>query len=321
MTLIPADAPFTRDDKSVVAIGVFDGVHVGHQFVIDRAVALARHHVVPCVVVTFDPTPAEVLAPDRAPRLLDTLEHRAELLYERGVDEVRVVAFSADAAQEEAIDFVRRVLVESCRAGLIVVGEDFHFGKNRGGNVATLTAWGEEFDFLTEPQSLVSDEADNSGERVSSTRIRECVTRGDVASAARMLGRPFGYFGAEVVHGDARGGAELGYPTANIAPSSRFLRPALGIYAGAARLPDGQRYAAAISVGRRPQFYENGDVLIEAYILDFSGDLYGQAIDLEFLEFLRPEMTFTSVEELVAQMALDVAATAEIYGTSGVESA
>lgn len=316
MKLLPADAPWTHDDKSVVAIGVFDGVHLGHRRIIDRAVATARHHGVPCVVVTFDPTPAEVLAPDRAPRLLDTIEHRAALMGSLGVDEVRVVAFSHDAAQEEAVDFVRRILVESCHAGLVVVGEDFHFGKNRGGNVATLNAWGEEFEFETLALALLGN-----GERFSSTRIRTSVVAGDVSGATQMLGRPFGYFGVEVVHGDARGGAELGYPTANIDPPARLIRPQLGIYAGSATLTTGQRYAAAISVGKRPQFYENGDVLIEAFLLDFSGDLYGHAIDIEFFEYLRPEMTFESVEALVTQMGRDVARTAEIFGTSGVPEA
>lgn len=316
MKLLAADAPWTHDDKSVVAIGVFDGVHLGHRQIIHRAVTTARHHGVPCVVVTFDPTPAEVLAPERAPRLLDTLEHRAALLGELGVDEVRVVAFSHNAAQEEARDFVRRILVDSCHAGMVVVGEDFHFGKDRGGNVATLSEWGEEFEFETLALSLLGNE-----ERFSSTRIRQFVADGDVARATQMLGRPFGYFGMEVVHGDARGGAELGYPTANINPSARLIRPQLGIYAGSATLADSQRYAAAISVGKRPQFYENGDVLIEAFLLDFSGDLYGQAIDLEFFEHLRPEMTFSSVEELVEQMGRDVARTAEIFGTSGVPEA
>ena len=316
MKLLPADAPWTYDEKSVVAIGVFDGVHRGHRQIIERAAATARHYGAPCVVVTFDPTPAEVLAPERAPRLLDSLEHRAQLLGSCGVDEVRVVAFSHDASQEEAKDFVRRVLVESCQAGMVVVGEDFHFGKDRGGNVDTLMSWGEEFEFETLALALLGD-----GERISSTRIRQCVAQGDVTSATSMLGRPFGYFGVEVVHGDARGGAELGYPTANIAPSPRLIRPELGIYAGSATLPDGNRYAAAISVGKRPQFYENGDVLIEAYLLDFSGDLYGKSINLEFFEYLRPEMAFASVDELVVQMGRDVARTAEIFGTSGVPEA
>lgn len=316
MKWIAADAPWMHDERSIVAIGVFDGVHLGHREIIHRTVTTARLHGTPSVVVTFDPTPAEVLAPERAPRLLDSLEHRAALLGELGVDEVRVVPFSHDASQEEARDFVRRVLVDSCRAGLVVVGEDFHFGKNRGGNVATLSAWGEEFEFDTLAMALLSD-----GERISSTRIRECVARGDVASATVMLGRPFGYFGMQVVHGDSRGGTELGYPTANIAPSTRLIRPALGIYAGSATLPDGQRYAAAISVGKRPQFYENGDVLIEAFLLDFSGDLYGKPIDLEFFEYVRPEMAFPSVEELVEQMGRDVARTAEIFGTSGASEA
>jgi riboflavin kinase/FMN adenylyltransferase len=147
------------------------------------------------------------------------------------------------------------------------------------------------------------------------------VQAGEVAQAHELLGHPFAFAHVEVVHGDARGGAELGYPTANIDPSRRLIRPALGIYAGRARLHDGSEFAAAISVGKRPQFYDHGDVLVEAYLLDFTGNLYGQPVTIEFLRFLRPELTFASIDELVEQMGRDVAETATIYRTSGAESA
>lgn len=316
MQLLPVDAPWNHDTGAVVAIGVFDGVHRGHRHVIEQTVTLARTRGLRSVVVTFDPTPAEVLAPDRAPKLLTLIADRAEYIGSLGVDEVRVVEFTPTASQEEARDFVRRVLVGHCHANVIVVGADFHFGKDRGGNVATLTTWS-----ATDGFDAVAVELRGDGERFSSTRIRSLVHDGEVSHAADLLGRPFAYANVEVVHGDARGGAELGYPTANIAPSSRLVRPALGIYAGRARLRDGRTFAAAISVGKRPQFYVDGEVLVEAYLLEFSGDLYGERVTLEFLHYLRPEMTFSSVDDLVAQMGRDVAETAQIYAASGARPA
>ena len=176
--------------------------------------------------------------------------------------------------------------------------------------MASLRTWGLELSFDVEAVALEGD-----GEKFSSTRTRSLLMAGDVRAVREILGRSFGYSDVEVVHGDARGGAELGYPTANIDPSSRLIRPTLGIYAGFADLPDGSRKAAAISVGKRPQFYENGELLIEAFLIDFSGDLYGQRISLWFLDFLRGEMKFDSVDALVGQMALDVAASAERFAS------
>ena len=316
MRPVPVDAPWRYDTGAVVAIGVFDGVHRGHQHVIKQTVELARARGLRSVVVTFDPTPAEVLAPDRAPKLLTLIDERADYMKSLGVDEVRVVEFTPATSREEARDFVARALVGHCRAKVIVVGEDFHFGKDRGGNVTTLTEWSAVDGFETVAVALRGD-----GERFSSTRIRTLLTNGDVATAADILGRPFAYASVEVVHGDARGGAELGYPTANIAPSPRLIRPALGIYAGRARLADGRQFAAAISVGQRPQFYEEGELLIEAHLLSFTGDLYGTRLSLDFFRYLRPELTFSSVDELVTQMGEDVALTAVIYGESGAGSA
>ena len=192
----------------------------------------------------------------------------------------------------------------------MVVGDDFQFGRDRAGTVESLRTWGSELSFDVEAVVLEGD-----GEKYSSTRTRALLMAGDVRAAREVLGRPFGYSDVEVIHGDARGGAELGYPTANIDPSSRLIRPALGIYAGFADLADGSRKAAAISVGKRPQFYENGELLIEAFLIDFSGDLYGQRLSLWFLDFLRGEMKFDSVDALVGQMALDVTASAERFAS------
>jgi len=293
-----------------VAIGVFDGVHQGHQAVLRQVVALARDHDLDAIVVTFDPTPAEVLAPERAPKMLATLNDRLREFEALGVDEVRIVQFSADASHEEAVAFVDRVVVAGCGARVVVVGEDFHFGRNRQGNVERLRMWGETRNFAVRPVTLVGDVS-----HFSSTRTRSLIAAGEVAEAGRVLGRPFSYRNVEVVHGDARGGAELGFPTANIDPSVRLIRPALGIYAGFADLANGSRLAAAISVGKRPQFYEDGSLLIEAYLCGFSGDLYGQPITLSFLELLRGEMKFDSVESLIEQMHRDVKKTEEVFAS------
>jgi len=305
-----ADEARSTQRGSVVAIGVFDGVHRGHQAVLRHVVSLARERDLDAIVVTFDPTPAEVLAPERAPKLLATLSDRLREFEALGIDEVRVVRFSTEASQEEAVAFVDRVVVAGCDARVIVVGEDFHFGRNRQGNVERLRTWGETRNFTVSPVTLVGDEA-----HFSSTRARTRITAGEIAEAREVLGRPFHYRDVEVVHGDARGGAELGFPTANIDPSPRLIRPALGIYAGFADLADGSRYAAAISVGKRPQFYEDGSLLVEAYLCGFSGDLYGQSLTLSFLEFLRGELKFETVDDLVEQMHRDVKKSEDVFAS------
>jgi riboflavin kinase / FMN adenylyltransferase len=310
MRIHNADDSRSSKRGSVVAIGVFDGVHRGHQAVLRHVVGLAREHDLEAIVVTFDPTPAEVLAPERAPKMLASLDDRLGEFEALGIDEVRIVQFSTEASHEEAVAFVDRVVVAGCEARIIVVGEDFHFGRNRQGNVDRLRMWGETRNFTVSPVTLVGDEV-----HFSSTRARVRIAAGEVAEACEILGRPFRYRNVEVVHGDARGGAELGFPTANIEPSMRLIRPALGIYAGFADLADGSRWAAAISVGKRPQFYEDGSLLIEAYLCGFSGDLYGQQLTLSFLEFLRGEMKFDSVEALVEQMHRDVKKSEEVFAS------
>ena len=310
MRIHNADDPRSTPRGSVTAIGVFDGVHQGHQAVLRHVVALAHDQNLDAIVVTFDPTPAEVLAPERAPKMLATLDDRLREFEALGVDEVRIVHFSTEASHEDAVAFVDRVVVARCDARIVVVGEDFHFGRDRQGNVERLRMWGESRNFTVSPVSLLGDEV-----HFSSTRARVLVAAGDVAEAQKILGRPFCYRDVEVVHGDARGGAELGFPTANIDPSPRLIRPALGIYAGFADLADGSRWAAAISVGKRPQFYEDGSLLVEAYLCGFAGNLYGQSLTLSFVEFLRGEMKFESVDELVEQMHRDVKKSEEVFAS------
>jgi len=279
----------------VVAIGVFDGLHRGHQALLRAAQTVADGAAV--AVVTFDPHPASVLAPDRAPLLLGRLDQRLDELARRGVDAVRLVTFDAGLARESAESFVERVLVAECHATMVVVGEDFRFGHDRRGDVAMLRDLGARFGFEVAPLAVVGE-----GSRWSSTAVRSALAAGDLASANAVLGRPF-TMRAEVEHGDQRG-RELGYPTANLRLESYLATPVDGVYAGAARV-NHQWVAAAISVGTRPQFYDDGARLIEVHLPGFTGDLYGVTLDVAFLEHLRPMAVFDDLEALTAQMARD----------------
>ena len=290
-----ADAP----DPSVVAIGVFDGLHLGHQRVIATLADLARQKRARATVVTFDPHPAWVLAPDRAPLLIGTLEQRLEGFEALGVKAVRVLRFDPVMAAESGEDFIERVLVNELHALSVVVGEDFRFGHERHGDVDLLSHGGTRWDF-----DVVAAPIYGSSYRWSSTMVRRALTDGDLEAANQTLGRPFTLRG-EVVHGDARG-ADLGFPTANLSIAPRQLVPSAGVYAGAARLADATWRCAAISVGARPQFYEGGEVLVEVHLPGFDGDLYDSRLDVAFVRRLRDQATFSSVDELIAQIELDV---------------
>ena len=287
--------------RSAVTIGVFDGVHRGHQALVDRMVELARARDERPVVVTFDPHPLSVLHPERAPRMVATLDQRLEALASRGVEVTRVLNFDEFLATERADSFIERVLVHDLRVGDVVVGEDFRFGHDRRGDVGVLREAGREHDFVVEAHRLVGD-----GRRFSSTAVRHEVARGDVERAATVLGRPFTLRGV-VVPGDERG-RELGFPTANLDVHPYQLLPAEGVYAALVALPGGPHWPAAVSVGRRPQFYDAGGLLVEAHLIDFSGDLYRQRLDVAFLARLRGQAAFATVTDLVAQMGADVEA-------------
>ncbi len=296
----------------VVTIGAYDGVHLGHQRVLHLVRELADARGLDAVVVTFDRHPAQVVRPESAPKLLTTLEQKLELIDLTGdVDLCYVLTFDESRSHETAEQFVTDVLVEHLRARLVVVGEDFHFGYKRGGNVPLLGRMGAELGFEVIGLGLVAVEGDPTGTIYSSTRIRTLLTEGDVAGAARLLGRPHEVRGV-VQEGDRRG-RTLGYPTANLAVPSEICLPADGIYAGTFVTPDGVERATAISLGRRPTFYERADVsLLEAYVLDFDGDLYGQDVRVRFVTRLRGEQRFDSVDALVAQMGRDVEATRQV---------
>jgi riboflavin kinase/FMN adenylyltransferase len=218
-----------------------------------------------------------------------------------GIDDVRVVSFTEELAHESAASFVSRILVDECAASCVVVGEDFRFGHSREGDVSFLRRAGRSHSFDVVALAPLGDE-----NRWSSTAVRTCVAAGEMESAAAMLGRPF-VLRATVVPGDQRG-RELGYPTANMAVVPSRLIPADGVYAGATRL-NGEWVPAAVSIGTRPQFYDNGDLLVEVHLPGFSGDLYGHELDTAFLRRLRGMAKFESLEELLARMAVDVAET------------
>jgi riboflavin kinase / FMN adenylyltransferase len=293
------------EQGSAVTIGAYDGVHLGHRHLLRelRERAAARH--LASVVVTFDRHPATVVRPQSAPALLTDRDQKLELLASAGIDRTLVVPFDEARANETAEDFVLEVLVGALGARLVVVGEDFHFGHRRAGNVALLTDMGARQGFEVVGLAL---EEDGSRHAVSSTRIRALLAAGDVSGAAGLLGRPHQIRGT-VVHGDGRGGAELGFPTANVAVPDGVAMPGEGIYACWYGRPDGSVHAAAASLGRRPTFHASaGRPVLEVFLLDFTGDLYGEEARVSFVTHLRDERRFDSTEALVAQMASDVAA-------------
>jgi len=275
-----------------VAIGTFDGFHLGHREVIGGA----------DTVVTFDPHPQSVVAPGTQPRLLTTIERKAELVGTLGAQELVVIPFDGAFAARSAEDFIEHVLVERLRATYVSVGENFRFGHKARGDAAMLAA-DERFGTRVVPLLEVD------GEVVSSSHIRGLVAGGAVQYADELLGSPFSIDG-EVVHGDKRG-RELGFPTANLIPPPGFVVPGHGVYACRVRVPgedgaDASWVAAATNVGVRPQFVTGRGELIEAHLIDFSGDLYGRTVRIEFLRRLRGERRFESVEALVEQMHHDV---------------
>jgi riboflavin kinase / FMN adenylyltransferase len=291
LTYLPDVEPRPRR----VAIGTFDGVHLGHREVIGGA----------DTVVTFDPHPQSVVAPGTQPRLLTTLDRKAELVETLGVDELVVIPFDGAFAERSAQDFVDHVLVERVAATQVSVGENFRFGHGAKGDAAMLRG-DERFETRVVPLLEVD------GEVVSSSHIRGLVAGGAVHYAGELLGAPFAVDG-EVQHGDKRG-RTLGFPTANLVPKPGFVVPGHGVYACRVHLADGTSVPAATNVGVRPQFVTGRGELIEAFLIDWSGDLYGQPIRIEFLRRLRGERRFDSVEGLVEQMHRDVAEARSLAG-------
>ena len=281
-----------RSGGRSVAVGTFDGVHLGHRKVIEGSDS----------VLTFDPHPVSVVAPQHTPKLLTPLERKAELIEALGVQELIVIGFDAEFASKTADEFVGDVLVGALGAKRVAIGENFRFGHKAQGDPRLLAA-DKRFDTVVHPLLEVD------GEIVSSSHIRGLLLAGEVAEAAALLGAPYQLRG-EVVHGDERG-RELGFPTANLVPEEALACPGHGVYAC---LADGA--PAAVSIGVRPTFQTGRGELIEAYVLDFDGDLYGRELRLDFLARLRGERRFETAEALIEQMHRDVQRTREIVQAS-----
>jgi riboflavin kinase/FMN adenylyltransferase len=305
---VPADL-----GRTVVTIGNFDGVHLGHRHVVSRArEAATRLGADRVVAVTFDPHPMAVLRPEHAPPTLSGIDERVGLLVGAGVDDVLVLPFDRDMADWSPETFVSRVLVDTLHALGVVVGVNFRFGKRAAGDVALLAELGRRDGFEAEGVPL-----DGGPQVWSSTYVRTCLAAGDVAGAAEALGRPVSVRGV-VQRGDRRG-RELGYPTANVPTSSNAAVPADGVYAGWLRvLPEGEPMPAAISVGVNPTFDGERSRRVEAYVLDAGGDLdlYDREVEVVFVQRLRGMVRFGSVEDLVAAMQQDVDRTREVLRAS-----
>ncbi len=292
------------NERAVITIGAYDGVHRGHRAVIAQVQARAAELGARSVVVTFDRHPASVIRPDAAPRLLTNPAQKLELLADTGIDATVVVPFSPEQARETPVDFVERVIVNALRAQAVIVGSDFHFGHMRQGNITLLREMGERHDFTCEPVVLVP-RADGVDEPISSTAIRRALAGGEIETATRLLGRALEVRGT-VVTGDQRG-RTIGFATANVEIPNGMCLPSDGVYAGLYRRPDGSEHACAINLGRRPTFYVNAEhSLLEAHLLDFAGDLYGEDAAVTFVAFLRSEKQFAGIDELKTQLKLDV---------------
>lgn len=283
---------------AIVALGNFDGFHKGHQAVAGEAIRWAREEGRPAIVATFDPHPVRFFRPDVEPFRLTTLEQRQELYLAAGATAMLVLHFDGELASTTAEDFIGDLLAKHLGVAGVVTGEDFTFGKARGGNVQVLADAGARHNIRTRTIGPVGD----ADEVISSSRIREALRNGDPQEAARLLTRPFSIRGI-VEHGDKRG-REIGYPTANLSVES-YLRPKFGVYAVTGRiLSTGQELKGAANIGIRPQF-EPPKELLEPYFFDFSGDLYGQEIEVSFHHFIRGEAKFDSLEQLMEAIDRD----------------
>ncbi|QNM82493.1 bifunctional riboflavin kinase/FAD synthetase [Sphingomonas sabuli] len=300
MQRLASDQPLPDSLRgAVLALGNFDGFHLGHQAVVNRAISLGFHKRAPVIVATFDPHPVHHFKPDAPPFRLTTLDQRERLFAHAGADAMLVFAFDEALAATGADDFVSGVLAGRFGLAGVVTGTDFTFGRGRSGNADSLRTLGRAHGIDAEavPPVMVG------GQPVSSSRIRDALAAGDPATATRLLTRPFSIEGT-VERGDARG-RELGYPTANLSLGG-YQRPAYGIYAVRVRLDDGSEHDGVANLGVRPMF-EPARELLEVFIFDWSGDLYDRVLEVDVIAFLRGEQKFDGLDALVAQMREDEA--------------
>jgi riboflavin kinase/FMN adenylyltransferase len=300
MQRLSLDTPIADELRgAIVALGNFDGFHLGHQAVVGRAVQRGAHERKPVIVATFDPHPVRHFRPDTPPFRLTSLDQRQSLFAAAGADAMLVFDFNAALAATTAEDFVAELLAKRIGAGGVVTGEDFTFGKGRGGNAQMLRDLGAAHGIVAETVGAVALE----GQPVSSSRIRDALASGDPGTATRLLTRPFAVQGV-VIHGDKRG-RDLGWPTANV-ELGPYQRPAYGIYAVRVTLDDGTEHDGVASLGVRPMF-DPPKELLEAVLFDWDGDLYGRTIEVALHHYIRPEMKFDGMDALKAQMDRDAA--------------
>ena len=298
-----------RMQRAVMTIGNFDGVHLGHRFIFLKLVEEARRAGCPAVVISFDPHPKMVLHPERRPfYLITSLEEKIRLLAGLGIDALILIPFSLDYARMTAAAFVREILWEGLRIRKILIGHDYTFGQGKEGNETFLTEAGRHLGFAVEVINAfcIGDTV------ISSTKIRDALLAGEVGLAAKLLGRPYNLSG-RVVSGNRRGG-DLGFPTANIAPEKELV-PARGVYAVRC-LHEGERHDGVLNIGFNPTFAD-GKLSIEAHIFDFHRNIYGEILDVHFIERIRDEVRFTNPEQLIAQIERDVARAREILKSPG----
>jgi len=297
---------------SIVTVGTFDGVHRGHAYVLSEVRGLADELECPAVAVTFDRHPASVVRPESAPRLLTDLRRKAELIADHGIDYLYVLRFDEERSLEPPDEFLHETVIGTWHARIAVEGENFHFGHRRLGDVGVLEEAGARYGFKVRSVPLLTADDDSV---ISSDAVRAALASSNVARAARLLGRTYDMHGI-VEHGDGRG-RQIGFPTANVAVAGDMQLPADGVYAGWYERPDGSPHRAAISIGRRPTFYaDNGLLLVEAHLLDFDDDLYGEHATVRVETWLRSQTRFGSVEDLVAQLHRDVEATRRTTASS-----
>ena len=290
----------TKGKRICLAIGFFDGVHLGHQQILRQTIADARQHDGVALVLTFDQHPATIVAPDKVPPLIYSLPQKLRAIGSLGVENILLIRFDKKFSEQTGEQFIRGLAQDLGKIRSICVGASFAFGHKRSGNVALLKKLGAELDFSVHGLSALSLD----GQRVSSTRIREAIRAGDFDDASQMLGRPYAISGTVVV-GD-KIGRKLGFPTANLDASGLALPPS-GVYAGLTKV-EGKLYRVALNIGIRPTVAAGRQLRVEAHLLDFQGELYGEELEIEMGEKLRDEKKFGSPEELKEQIARDVAA-------------
>ncbi|NWG29239.1 MAG: bifunctional riboflavin kinase/FAD synthetase [Ignavibacteriaceae bacterium] len=299
MRIIKDISEIKRDEKSIITLGTFDGLHLGHQQIVDKVIQKSRNTGGRSFLITFDPHPRKIIPGRNDVRLLSTLDEKIMILEQMNLDNLFVINFTPEFSRQSPEEFVEKYLVAGIGLKEIIIGYDHHFGKGRDGNYYILQELGRKFNFAV----TLIPEFSVDGEIVSSTKIRNSLLAGDVVKAGKMLGRPYSFTG-KIVRGDGRG-KKLGFPTANISVDNQDkLIPANGIYA-AECIVDNEKHFGLLSIGSRPTFHKDGNIVPEFYIFDFNKDIYERIMQVNMVEKIRDEEKFNSVDELIIQMKKD----------------